>query len=75
VNYDTRDGQLAMMWIGTTCSAGTDFCLLLTVLRPELEQHKGRQRSAMLGVSFAGRWVIAIMVQKFVNVDREIFEL
>ena len=64
-----------MMWIGTTCSAGTDFSLLMTELPLSLSNVNGDRRSAILGVSFAGRQPIAIMVSKFLDVQRQIFEL
>jgi hypothetical protein len=40
-----------------------------------LSNIKGDKRSAIMGVSFAGRRPIAVMVPKFVDVDSEIFEL
>ena len=36
---------------------------------------KGDKRSAILGVSFAGRRRVAIVVAKFLLVDGQIFEL
>src|SRR5215207_9810005 len=59
----------------TICSAGTDFSLLMPQPPPGLSNIKGNKRSAILGVSLAGRRAIAIMVPNFFDVDRQIFEL
>jgi hypothetical protein len=47
----------------------------MTELPLSLSNVNGDRRSAILGVSFAGRQPIAIMVSKFLDVQRQIFEL
>ena len=53
----------------------TGFSFLMPESPLRLSNIKGDKRSAILGVSFAGRQHIAIVVPNFLLVDCQIFEL